>query len=93
MDEQGMELQILSFTSPGPQSYGRAQEAEALAKEANDWIANEIKGHEHRFAVFGSLSMINPKQAAEEARRCIKELNFVGVMCACPLPSFNGARN
>jgi len=80
MDETGIELQVLSFTSPGPQGTDKAQEAEALAREANDWVAQQCKGYEGRFANFGSLSMINPKQAAQEARRCITELGFVGVI-------------
>lgn len=90
MDEQGVELQILSFTSPGPQSYGKAQEAEALARESNDWIANKTKGHENRFAVFASVSMIRPEQAAAEARRCIEDLKFVGVMSVCCIITSHG---
>lgn len=38
MDETGVEMQILSFTSPGSQSLGKAQDAEALAKEANEYV-------------------------------------------------------
>lgn len=36
MDETGIEMQVLSFTSPGAQEPGRAEEAEALAREANE---------------------------------------------------------
>jgi hypothetical protein len=36
MDETGIEVQCLGFTSPGPQSVKTAQEGEALAREANE---------------------------------------------------------
>lgn len=36
MDETGIELQVLSFTSPGPQLSDKAAEGEALAREANE---------------------------------------------------------
>ena len=36
MDETGIEVQCLGFTSPGPQSVKTAKEGEALAKEANE---------------------------------------------------------
>jgi hypothetical protein len=36
MDDTGIELQVLSFTSPGPQLCATAAEGEALAREANE---------------------------------------------------------
>ena len=38
MDENGIELQVLSFTSPGPQISDKAAEGEALAREANEYV-------------------------------------------------------
>lgn len=38
MDETGVEMEVLSFTSPGTQAPGKAEEAEALAKEANECV-------------------------------------------------------
>nr|BCM23418.1 4-hydroxyisophthalic acid decarboxylase [Cystobasidium slooffiae] len=80
MDETGIELQVLSFTSPGPQISDKAAEGEALAREANDWVAEQCKNHPGRFANFAAICMINPQEAAKEARRCVEQHNFVGII-------------
>jgi 2,3-dihydroxybenzoate decarboxylase len=36
MDKYGVEMQVLSLTSPGPQGVSDPKEAAALAKRAND---------------------------------------------------------
>lgn len=44
MDETGIELQVLSFTSPGPQISDKAAEGEALAREANEYVCLRNNG-------------------------------------------------
>jgi predicted TIM-barrel fold metal-dependent hydrolase len=56
------------------------EEAEHLAKIANDYMAAQVKKNPKRFSGFASLSMHDPKQAAQELRRAVKELGLVGCM-------------
>ncbi|KAL2829516.1 hypothetical protein BDW59DRAFT_178468 [Aspergillus cavernicola] len=55
-------------------------DAEALAKKANNYLANEIHKAPSRFGGFAALSMHNPQAAAREARRAVKELGFHGLL-------------
>jgi 2,3-dihydroxybenzoate decarboxylase len=68
------------LTSPGPQGVANKEEAEHLAKIANDYMAQQVKKNPKRFSGFASLSMHDPKQAAQELRRAVKELGLVGCM-------------
>jgi 2,3-dihydroxybenzoate decarboxylase len=56
------------------------EEAEGLAQRANDYMAEQCKKNPKRFSGFASVSMHDPKQAAKELRRAVKELGLVGVM-------------
>lgn len=68
------------MTSPGAQGIPDKQKAEALARRANDYMAEQVKKNPKRFSGFASLSMHDPKQAAEELRRAVNELGLVGAM-------------
>lgn len=52
MDKYGVGYQILSYTAPGVQDVSDPQEAQALAVEVNNYIANTIKSVPHRFGAF-----------------------------------------
>ena len=69
-----------SLTSPGPQGVADKAKAEGLARRANDYMAEQCKKNPKRFSGFASVSMHDPKQAAQELRRAVKELGLVGVM-------------
>ena len=47
ISNQGVDLQVLSLVVPGPQGETDAKKAAALAREANDWLYNEIKDVSH----------------------------------------------
>jgi len=79
MDRHGIELAILSFM-PGVQEMLDPQEAEVVARRANDALAGEIARHPDRFAGFAALPMQDPEAAALELTRCIKDLGFKGAM-------------
>lgn len=51
-EKHGVGLQILSYTAPGVQDIWDAKEAQALAVEINDYIAEKVKRHPDRFAAF-----------------------------------------
>ncbi|KAJ7463673.1 2,3-dihydroxybenzoate decarboxylase [Mycena latifolia] len=80
MDEAGVEMQVLSLTSPGCQGVSDPVEAHKMAVESNNYIAEKVKANPSRFAAFAAVSMHNPKQAAEELSRAVVELGCVGVM-------------
>jgi 2,3-dihydroxybenzoate decarboxylase len=68
------------LTSPGPQGLANKAEAEKLATRANDYMSEQCKKNPKRFSGFASVSMHDPKQAAQELRRAVKELGLVGAM-------------
>ncbi len=81
MDENGVELMVLSLNAAGCQGIADAAKAEALATQANDYVAGEVAKAPGRFAAFVALSMHDPAQAAAELRRCFAEKQgFIGVL-------------
>lgn len=81
MDENGVDMMVLSLSSPGPQGATDPKEAEDLARLANDRLSVEVSRTPSRFAALASVSMHDPVQAAEELRRCMTELTgFVGAI-------------
>jgi 2,3-dihydroxybenzoate decarboxylase len=56
MDEHGVGHTVLSYTAPGVQDIWDPKEAQDLAVEVNDYIADAIKGHPDRFSAFAYVS-------------------------------------
>ncbi|CAG8894923.1 unnamed protein product [Penicillium egyptiacum] len=79
-ERHGVGLQILSYTAPGVQDIWDAKDAQALAVEINDYIAEKVKAHPDRFAAFATLSMHDPQEAAAELRRCVTQHGFLGAL-------------
>jgi 2,3-dihydroxybenzoate decarboxylase len=79
MDKCGVDVQVLSFTSPGPQAFA-ANEAIPMATDANDRLAAAVKKHPTRFAGFAALPTAAPKEAADELERTVKQYGFKGAM-------------
>jgi len=52
MDKHGVGYQILSYTAPGVQDIFDPKEAQALAVEVNDYVAETIKDMPDRFGAF-----------------------------------------
>ncbi|KAL6409136.1 2,3-dihydroxybenzoate decarboxylase [Ilyonectria robusta] len=80
MKASGVSLMVLSLTSPGPQDEPDQEKALALARRANDYLADEIQKNPSCFAGLASLSMHDPKTAVIEARRAVKDLGLVGII-------------
>lgn len=80
MDGAGIDSAILSLTCPGIQGIKTIDRATKAAREINDALAEYIARNPKRFAGFASLAMQSPKNAATELERCIKTLDFKGVM-------------
>jgi len=79
MDAHGVDVQVLSFGSPGPQGFG-ADVAVPMAHDANDRLHAAVKAHPTRFAGFAALPTADAKAAAEELERCVTKLGFKGAM-------------
>jgi len=79
-DDTGVGYTICSHTVPGVQGERDPKKAESLATEVNDWIADQIKDHRDKLGSFATLSMHDPKQAAEELRRCVTKYGFHGAL-------------
>ncbi|MFI5844765.1 amidohydrolase family protein [Catenuloplanes sp. NPDC051500] len=78
MDDQGVDIQILSLTPPGTQPLDPAP-ARLLSRRANDIVAEVIRRHPARLRAFATLPMADPEAAVAELERTAG-LGFVGAM-------------
>jgi hypothetical protein len=69
----------LSLTSPGTEQLD-ASAAIALAREANDRVAEAVRSNPTRFAGFASLPTADPHAAVVEIDRTIHEYGFKGAL-------------
>src|SRR5271155_3452364 len=79
MDAAGIDMQVLSLTSPGSEQL-EAAPAIALAREANDFLADAITKKPKRFAGFATLPTAAPDKAAEELERMVRGHGFKGAV-------------
>ncbi len=78
MDEQGVDLQILSLAPPGTQSLD-ARDAVPLSRRANDLAGEAVARHPTRLRAFATLPLADPAAATAELERTAG-LGFVGAM-------------
>lgn len=79
MDDQGVDVQVLSLNTPGVQNLA-AGDAVAVAHEANDALADIVRGNPARFQAFAAVPTPDPDAAAEELARAITRLGFRGAL-------------
>ena len=77
MDENGVDMHLLSLTAPGVQMFD-ADTACELATLANDRLAEVIGRHPDRFAGLATFAPQSPKRAAKEMERAVNDLNMNG---------------
>ena len=87
MDETGVDVQVLSLTTPALHDLG--PESVDMARRANDALAAAIARHPTRFQVLATLPVATPEEAALELERCVRTLGFKGTMLCGRV----GARN
>lgn len=80
MDQYGVELMILSLTSPGVQSFLNANEATEFAKRTNDLMAKQLLAGQSRFMGFATVALQDPTAAADELERAVTQLNMKGAL-------------
>lgn len=78
MDETGLDVQVLSLTTPALHDLG--EESVEMARRVNDAVAAAIARHPARFQGFATLPVARPDEAALELERCIRELGLKGAM-------------
>jgi 2,3-dihydroxybenzoate decarboxylase len=79
MDAAGIDLQLLSLTSPGVQIFD-ADTATALAVDANDRLAAAIARHPARYTGLTAIAPQDPAHAAREIERGMTRLGLKGVI-------------
>lgn len=80
MDEAGIDLSVLSLTTPGIQGEKDPSTAIRLARDSNDLLAREVQKRPLRYAGFAAVPTQDPVAAADEAERAVRQLGFKGVM-------------
>ena len=71
MDQVGIDMQIISLTSPGVQVF-EASLATRLAAASNDALAAAVRAHPTRFAGLAAIAPQDPAAAAKEIERAAK---------------------
>lgn len=79
MDANGIDVQVLSHTSPSPEIL-EADRALELCRRVNDELAEAIAQYPTRFAGFASLPIADPEAAAAELERAVRTLGMKGTM-------------
>src|SRR4051794_29896149 len=80
MDEFGDYQQVISLPAPPIEAMGTPAETPAMARMANDGLAELVQKHPDRFPNFiASLPMNNPDAILPEALRAVDQLGAVGV--------------
>jgi 5-carboxyvanillate decarboxylase len=77
MDRLGIDMHLLSLTSPGVQLF-KSDRAAALATLANDRLAENVRSAPHRFGGLASFAPQDPAGAAKEMERAVERLGLNG---------------
>jgi 2,3-dihydroxybenzoate decarboxylase len=79
MDATGIAMQVLSLTAPGVQIFD-ADRGTALARAANDELADAIARHPTRYAGLAAIAPQDPAAAAKELERAVSKLGLKGAI-------------
>ena len=79
MDEQGVDVQVLSLTTPGLHNLEPATAVET-ARRVNDLIAETCARRPDRFQGFAALPTPDPQAAPRELERAVRELGLKGAL-------------
>jgi len=79
MDQYGVNMQLLSLTSPGVQMLA-TDVAVGVAESVNDEMAEAIARHPTRFAGLATVAPQDPARAAQEIERAKTKLKLNGIV-------------
>ncbi len=77
MDASGIDMQVVSLSAPGVQVFDPAQ-ASALARSANDQLAEGIAAHPDRYVGLAAFSPLDIGEAEKELERGVSKLGLRG---------------
>lgn len=80
MDRCGIDMQVLSLTSPGIQMQPDVRVAVDDARRGNDALAEIIAAQPTRFSGLAALPLQDPEAAVTELRRAVNELGIPGAL-------------
>ncbi len=79
MDAAGVDIQVVSHGANSPGALDHPESVE-LCRKVNDALARQIGEHPRRFRGFATIPLHDPVAAADEMKRCVNELGFVGTL-------------
>jgi predicted TIM-barrel fold metal-dependent hydrolase len=79
MDNQGIDVAVLSLNSPGVQNLKPADSV-AVAREANEQLAAAVAQHPDRFQAWAAIPTPDPTAAVEELEYAVTRLGLRGAM-------------
>jgi uncharacterized protein len=79
MDAAGIDVQVLSLTSPGVEQLDATQ-AVPFAGATNEYLAEAVRRQPSRFAGFAALPTAAPEAAADELERTVGDYGFKGAL-------------
>jgi predicted TIM-barrel fold metal-dependent hydrolase len=80
MDRHGIEMMVVSLNAPAVQAVPDPKKAVALARQANDALADEVAKRSDRFQGLAAVAMQDPDAAIAELERAVKQLGLKGVL-------------
>jgi len=80
MDKHGVEMMVLSLNAPAIQAIPDVARADAIARKANDYLAEQVRKRPERFQGLAALPMQDPELATKELRRCVQDLGLKGAL-------------
>lgn len=78
MDETGVDVQVLSLTTPGLNNLGH--HGIDLARHVNDLLAETVAANPSRFQALAVMPFADGESAARELQRCVEELGCKGAI-------------
>ncbi len=79
LDDAGIDMQVLTFTSPGVQVHP-ADRSAGFARMVNDALAAIVRDRGDRFTALATLPLNDPAASVVELERATGELGFSGFM-------------
>lgn len=79
LDKAGVEMQVLSFTTPGTVVESKERSVE-LAAMVNDIFGEIVATHKDRFTALATLPLNDPEGSVTELERAIKTIGLRGAM-------------
>jgi 2,3-dihydroxybenzoate decarboxylase len=84
MDRYSLDMQVLSLTTPGIQAEEDTKRAVSHARKVNDFLKTVIEAHPTRFGGFAALPLQDPRTAAHELERTVRQYGFSGALINGP---------